>query len=222
MLRLSFRYFCAGRAFRAALVFGKRGAVYFCHNGGDSGQSDTAEAVDLPGTARIAILALRRMHLPGGAGSMSVLLSHSSVVAFVLCSTLVQPARAQTGGTAKQIDVVANDYAFTLLPAHISAGPTIFAFANQGKVRHEMSIARLKAGATPEEMVKAFREETRRRDFVERSVGILIAGPGKSPDGRLLVDLVRGSTYVLFCNLKDTPDSPGHTMLGMYTTFRPE
>jgi hypothetical protein len=35
------------------------------------------------------------------------------------------------------------------------------------------------------------------------------------------VDLIRGASYVVLCNLKDTPDAPGHTMLGMYQAFRP-
>ena len=49
-----------------------------------------------------------------------------------------------------------------------------------------------------------------------------IAGPGKSPDGRLLVDLIHGETYLLFCNFKDSPDAPTHMTLGMYATFRPQ
>lgn len=121
-----------------------------------------------------------------------------------------------------QIEVVASDYAFSPLPAHIRRGATIFAFANHGKFRHEVSIARLRAGSSVEEVIKTLRDGGRQRDIIERSVGILIAGPGKSPDGRILVDLVPGATYVLVCNLKNTPDSPGHLMFGMYTSFRAE
>ncbi|HJQ53728.1 MAG TPA: hypothetical protein VJ825_07780 [Gemmatimonadaceae bacterium] len=121
-----------------------------------------------------------------------------------------------------RIDVIATDYAFGVLPAVIAAGPTVFTFSNQGKVQHEMGIVRLREGVTVDDLVKIMKEGGRRRDVVERSVGILIAGPGKSPDGKLLVDLIRGASYVVLCNLKDTPDSPGHTMLGMYKTFRPQ
>jgi hypothetical protein len=85
-----------------------------------------------------------------------------------------------------------------------------------------MSIARLKQGATTEQFVRVSKEGGRLRDLMERSVGILIAGPGKSPDGRLLVDLIAGQTYIVLCNLKDTPVAPPHMTLGMYTTFRPE
>jgi len=114
------------------------------------------------------------------------------------------------------------DYAFAPLPELILAGPTVFTFANKGKVQHEMAIVRLRDGVTVDDLVKVMKEGGRRRDVVERSVGILIAGPGKSPDGKLLVELLRGANYVVLCNLKDTPDSPGHTMLGMYKAFRPQ
>jgi hypothetical protein len=121
-----------------------------------------------------------------------------------------------------RVDVVANDYAFLPLPAHIGSGPTIFTFVNHGKVNHEMSIGRLRPGATIEDVLKISREGGRLREIVTRSVGILVAGPGKSPDGRLWVDLIPGETYLLFCNFRDTPDAPTHMTLGMYTTFRAE
>lgn len=121
-----------------------------------------------------------------------------------------------------QIEIVANDYAFSSLPAHVVRGATIFSFANRGKVRHEVSIARLKPGSSVEDVVKILREGGRQRDIIERSVGILIAGPGTSPDGRILADLQPGATYIVVCNLRNTPDAPGHLMLGMYTSFRAE
>lgn len=144
----------------------------------------------------------------------------SLIVALVLTVCLVEPAVAQREKKPKEIDVVANDYAFLPLPAGISAGPTIFTFANQGKVFHEVNIVRLKAGATVAEFTKA--EALRRREMIERSVGILIGGPGNRPDGRILVNLMKGSTYVAYCQFKDTPDAPAHLMLGMYTSFIPK
>jgi plastocyanin len=131
-------------------------------------------------------------------------------------------AGSQELSHAARIDVVANDYAFTPLPARIAPGPTIFTFANQGKVQHEMSIGRLRSGVTIDDVLKISREGGRMRDVITRSVGILVAGPGKSPDGRLWVDLIPGETYIVLCNFKDTPASPPHMTLGMYTTFRPE
>jgi len=130
-------------------------------------------------------------------------------------------ASGQGAKLPTQIEVVANDYAFMPLPTRIEAGPTIFSFANHGKVVHEMSMGRLKQGATFEDLLRVSKAGGRLRDIMDRSVGVLIAGPGKSPDGRLLVDLVRGETYVVLCNFKDTPDAPTHLTLGMYATFRP-
>ena len=131
-------------------------------------------------------------------------------------------AYGQTAPSPAKIEVVATDYAFGELPGVIAAGPAVFSFANQGKVQHEMAIVRLRDGVTVDDLVRIMKEGGSRRDVVERSVGILIAGPGKSPDGKLLVDLIRGANYVVLCNLKNTPDSPGHTMLGMYKAFRPQ
>jgi plastocyanin len=144
----------------------------------------------------------------------------SLIGALVLTVCLVEPAAAQREKKPKEIDVIANDYAFLPLPAGISPGPTIFTFANHGKVFHEVNIVRLKPGATVAEFTKA--EALRRREMIERSVGILIGGPGNRPDGRILVNLMKGSTYVAYCQFKDTPDAPAHLMLGMYTTFIPK
>jgi hypothetical protein len=131
------------------------------------------------------------------------------------------PVWAQAESPPVRIDIVANDYAFMPLPPDISGGLTMFAFANQGKVIHEMSIGRLKAGATFEDLQKASKEGRPLRDFVGRSVGILVARAGMEADGRLLVDLVPGQAYFVMCNFKDTPDSPTHLSLGMFATFRP-
>lgn len=144
----------------------------------------------------------------------------SLIGALVLTVYLAEPAGAQREEKPNEIDVVANDYAFLPLPAGISAGPTIFTFANQGKVFHEVNIVRLKPGITVAEFTKA--EALRRRELIERSVGILIGGPGNRPDGRILVNLVKGSTYVAYCQFKDAPDAPAHLMLGMYTSFTPQ
>jgi hypothetical protein len=34
--------------------------------------------------------------------------------------------------------------------------------------------------------------------------------------------LMPGTTYVVFCNLRDKLDAPGHLMFGMYTSFTPK
>jgi hypothetical protein len=157
---------------------------------------------------------------PFGGASMSGWPVVRAISLLLLFSSPINPALGQGSRATQVIEVIANDYAFSALPARIEAGPAVFSFANNGKVQHEMSLGRLKPGATIEQLVKVSKEGGRLRDLIERSVGILIAGPGKSPDGRLLVDLIAGQTYIVLCNLKDTPDGPPHMTLGMYTTFR--
>ena len=118
----------------------------------------------------------------------------------------------------QSIAVTANDYTFLGLP-EIKSGNTAFSFTNQGKVTHEMFIARLKVGATPDEYLRAANDPQQRRGLLEDMIGILFAGPGKSPSGKLLVDLVPGATYIVSCNMKDKPDAPGHLTYGMLTSF---
>jgi len=134
---------------------------------------------------------------------------------------LSQSARVQHSISAAEIDVVANDYAFMPLPPGIKPGLTTFTFANQGKGQHELALGRLKHGVTLDDVLKGVKGGGRPRDFLERSVGILVAVPGQSPEGRLLVDLQAGETYLLYCNFRDTPEAPMHVILGMYTSFRP-
>jgi hypothetical protein len=153
---------------------------------------------------------------------MSRPVSISSVAFAILSISAAVPAPAQKTRAPKEINVIASDYTYLPLPARIQPGPTLFTFANQGTVQHELILARLKPGLTMDDFVKAREDQPRRREMIDRSVGILIAGPGTTPDGRLWVDLRKGATYVLSCNLKDKPDAPAHLMLGMYTSFAPK
>jgi len=120
----------------------------------------------------------------------------------------------------REITVVANDYTFMPLP-QIKSGPTVFSFLNQGKVDHEVAIVRLKTTSNVDTYVKTPPGPDRRAQ-VERTVGVLIGGPGMRPDGKLLVDLTKGATYVVLCNFRDKPDAPQHVAMGMYTTFTPK
>ena len=133
----------------------------------------------------------------------------------------VLPIVGQAPRTPRQIDVVANDYTFLPLPPDINAGPTVFTFVNQGKVMHEVNLVRLKPGVTLADFVNPAHDAFQRRELIDRSVGVLYAGPANAPDGRLLVELVKGSTYVAYCVFRDTPNAPPHLTLGMYTSFKP-
>ena len=120
----------------------------------------------------------------------------------------------------QEITVAATDYAFLPLP-EIKSGPTLFSFVNQGKVNHEVAIVRLKATSVVDTYVKT-PPGPERTAQAERSVGILVAAPGKNPDGKIWVDLTKGATYVVLCNFRDKPDMPQHITLGMYTSFTPK
>ncbi|HEY4734561.1 MAG TPA: hypothetical protein VIH53_08430 [Gemmatimonadaceae bacterium] len=139
--------------------------------------------------------------------------------AATLASTV---ATGQATTRPARIDVVANDYAFMPLPARIEPGPTLFTFANHGKVQHELALATMKPGVSADSVVKAVKAGGRPRDFLDRSVGILLATPTTGPDGQLYTELRKGVTYFLFCNFRDTPDAQTHLMMGMFTTFRVE
>jgi uncharacterized cupredoxin-like copper-binding protein len=139
----------------------------------------------------------------------------------IVCSLTV--AMAPFRGSAQEVrpqsvSVTANDYAFLALP-EIKSGSTIFSFSNQGKVTHEMFIVQLKSGVSVDEYMKASNDPFKRREMSEEMVGILLAGPGKTPSGKLLVDLAPGATYVVACNMRDKPDAPGHLTYGMLTSF---
>lgn len=119
----------------------------------------------------------------------------------------------------QEITVAATDYAFLALPA-IRSGPIVIGFTNQGKVNHEVAIGRLKPAVTVDQFVKT-PPGPQRQALVDAVTGILIAGPGKTADGKLWANLVKDATYVVWCNFRDKPDAPQHMVLGMYTTFTP-
>ena len=140
-----------------------------------------------------------------------------SAACLVLAMVIAQSVGAQR--KTPEITVAATDYAFLVLPA-MQSGPIVIGFANQGKVNHEIAIGRLKPAGTLDEFVKT-PPGPQRQALIDGYAGILIARPGKTADGKLWVDLVKGATYVVWCNFRDTPDAPQHMVLGMYTSFTP-
>ena len=134
----------------------------------------------------------------------------------LLVLLLAWPSRVHAQQIAT-VTVVGLDYAYQA-PATLPAGLTAFAFENHGKVRHEVVIARLRAGATLDSLIHGEPGAARLR-FVE-IVGILIAEPEGRPLGRLLVDLAPGQSYVLFCNFQDAADKPRHMAIGMVASIQ--
>ena len=140
-----------------------------------------------------------------------------SLASLVLAILVGQSVEAQP--KVPEITVAATDYAFLVLPA-MPSGPVVIGFSNQGKVNHEVAIGRLKSGATLDEYLKT-PPGPQRLVLLDGGTMILIAAPGKTADGKLWVDLVKGATYVVWCNFRDKPDAPQHMLLGMYATFTP-
>ena len=113
------------------------------------------------------------------------------------------------------VEIVGLDYAFRA-PASLPPGLTAFAFKNEGKVPHEVVLVRLKPGVVVDSLLKA--DDPARLRMIEFG-GILIAGPGGAPLGRILVELTSG-TYLLICNFQDAPDKPQHLSLGMLSVLQ--
>lgn len=114
-----------------------------------------------------------------------------------------------------EVTVVGTDYAFEMADT-LPPGPTVFVLENRGAVRHEMGMGLLKEGLTMEE---AFAAEESGEDALEASVGFLYADAEEQSLRRLLVDLQPGRRYGLVCFLRDHPDAPQHTDLGIHHSF---
>jgi hypothetical protein len=115
--------------------------------------------------------------------------------------------------TANSVTIRGLDYAFQS-PDTIVGGPTLFTFENHGTVRHEVVISRLKEGHTLSEVVEA-KTPADRNALLDGLVGLVIADAGKTALGQLLASMEKGRSYVLFCNLRDSPEKPQHMALGM-------
>lgn len=137
--------------------------------------------------------------------------------ALVIGLGLVSPTRA----AIPTVTITGSDYAFQI-PAHIRAGETLLAFENHGTVRHEMSIALLKAGVAADSVIEAITQGARRRDVIDGQGALIIGKPGEQPGPRLWIDLQKGRTYLVLCTLRDTPEQPPHVSMGMIGSFRPE
>jgi hypothetical protein len=126
------------------------------------------------------------------------------------------------GGTPEpaHVAVAGTDYAFVQLPATLAAGPTLFSFENRGTKRHELSMVLLRAGVAADTILASRPNALSGRMVSDSLVGLLIARPGERSGGQLYVNLIAGRTYAVVCTLKDTPDSPPHTELGMMGSFR--
>ncbi|MGH7631736.1 MAG: hypothetical protein ACREOF_20575 [Gemmatimonadales bacterium] len=115
--------------------------------------------------------------------------------------------------------ITGTDYAFQM-PDTVRAGRAVIHFVNQGKVPHELVLARLKAGVTLDQVLERMRQGAEPDELLDGMGGVLIATPGDSSFGRLVVELSPGRTYGMICNFQDAPDQPPHVALGMVASFQ--
>lgn len=113
------------------------------------------------------------------------------------------------------IEVVGTDHAFTM-PATIRPGQITFSFANNGKVRHEMNVSRLKRGVTIDSLLAARNAGQSVKDLIDGPVGVLFANAGGRSDGVLTFDARDGERYAVICIFRDTPSAKRHYEMGMY------
>jgi len=135
--------------------------------------------------------------------------SRSTLLA-VLCLGISLPLTAQAPRT---LVVRGMNYAFQA-PDTVPAGLTAFVLDNQGTVRHELVVVRLKEGRTLAELIAAKTLEER-QPLYDAVVGLIVAQPGQRAPGSLVTELSKGGNYVLICNLRDAPDKPTHLVQGM-------
>jgi hypothetical protein len=154
-------------------------------------------------------------------GALRGIVGRSSLAAIAVACTVPATLRAQ-GSTLPRVAISGNDYAFASVPDTVAAGPTLLAFSNAGRVRHELSVALLREGVTPAQVMQraaAGLSPVGSREIMDQPIGVLVARPGESSGGQLYVDLKPGRTYMIVCTLKDTPDARPHAELGMMASF---
>jgi hypothetical protein len=124
------------------------------------------------------------------------------------------------------IHLIANEYAF-IAPEVTRAGPTTFTLENRGAKFHEVLVGLLRPGAGAAEIVAAHKQGVGFRQLAQYYLdgdasGALFAGPGKTSAAGLTIDLQRGRSYVLVCQLRDSVGAVQHASLGMFRILRVE
>ena len=145
------------------------------------------------------------------------------IVMFALAALISMPTPRLM---ADEVKIIGKDFAFDA-PTTLSAGMNTFAFENTGQIRHELILVPLKAGVTEQTIREAHVGGITLRKLLQQVgggeiVGILLANPRQSSPGKLTVNLERGTTYLIICQLDAPEGAPRHNLFGMYTTFRVE
>ena len=116
------------------------------------------------------------------------------------------------------VEIVGTNYSFQI-PEHIGPNVTLFRFANDGKVDHELNISLLKKGARVTQMIDAIEKNQTVQPFIDGAVGVLFASPGKKSIGTLSIELLQGRDYAVICINRDSANAPRHIEKGMFSVI---
>lgn len=129
--------------------------------------------------------------------------------------TVVPAVGAQASAPVADINMVLDDYSFQSTPA-ITAGRRTIRVENRAKQSHEVLIARLEPGKTPQDLLR----------FIEKPEGM---PPGKIVGGttgmatgevnHVVIDFEPGE-YALLCFVPDAGDGKPHFVHGMVQQIR--
>ena len=131
------------------------------------------------------------------------------------CSPSEKPAPVADKPAENIVRVVGSDYAFTM-PETAPAGLTTFRFANNGKVRHELNISRLKPDVPMDSLLATIRADKPVTGLIEGPVGVLFGEPNDSSSAGLTIDLKPGERYAVICIFADSAGAKQHFEMGMY------
>ena len=153
-------------------------------------------------------------------GRFSLALVGTGLFAVSACAPPAEELDTSDDSAAvNEITIRGQDYAFEM-PEPVPAGMVHFSFENVGEVSHEVVVVELLDGVTADQIGEALQGTTDPATLMEGVVGILIADPGETAIGGLVVEMEAGRTYALLCNLRDTDDAPPHIALGMVRIFQ--
>jgi uncharacterized cupredoxin-like copper-binding protein len=133
-------------------------------------------------------------------------------LACLLASTGAVFAVAGCGGTASSapsgnvVQVTERDFAISLSPKRVAAGPVVFHVANRGPDRHEFIVVRVPKGGLP---LRTDGMTINEEKLLPETPGGL--EPAESGALRDLSVTLRPGEYEVFCNMS------GHFMAGMHT-----
>ena len=142
------------------------------------------------------------------------------LIAILVPIAAVLLAATQQRGAQVVVRVTGLDYALKA-PDSVRADQLIFEFENRGQHDHELFVGLLRPGVAATDIVAAHQKGVNFRQlhnvYLDGAMpGMLYATPGTDSPARLTLPGVRGRSYILLCQLRDTIGAPSHAVLGMF------